>query len=302
MQQPELAQLQAWFLTAMSCPGGAAQGTTLAQQHFGLAPEQVLTRPERLSIYADGYVLRLLDCLQAEFPVLRKTMGAELFDFFARAYIWRHPSRSSTLYDLGAGFADFLAASQPRDHDAAGNAVLQFPIDLARLERARGEAGRAPGLETRAQPSMPDGYAGVDALFGDPGLLQLPACTRLLALSFPVRAFWEQAQGASAELLPPQPAAGQSFVAIARNRYRISMHALERWQFHFLQSASVAATLQQCALQAANATSLPIDQVLADAMLWLPVAMAAGMVGRVDQQENEKKADLHRPFRESGRS
>lgn len=276
--QPELAQLQSWFLTAMTCPGGAPQGAVLAQQRFGLAPEQVLTRPQRLSIYADGYVLRLLDCLQAEFPVLRKTMGAELFDFFARAYLWRHPSRSSTLYDLGAGFAGFLAASQPQGRDASGNAVLQFPIDLARLERARAEAGRAVGLEKQVAAGF-DGFGG---LLGEAGLLLLPPCTRLLALSFPVRAFWEQAQGAGDDMLPPQPAASPGWVAIARCNYRISMHALEPWQFHFLQAAADPATMQQCALQAASAAGLPVDQVLADAMLWLPMATAAGMVMRVD--------------------
>ena len=281
--QPELAQLQAWFLTAMTCPGGAQHGAALAQQRFGMAPEQVLTRPQRLAIYADGYVLRLLDCLQAEFPVLRQTMGLELFDFFARAYIWRHPSRSSTLYDLGGGFADFLAASKPAGRDASGAAMLQFPIDLARLERARAEAGRAVGLETRAVQAQAAGFDGFGGLLGEAGLLLLPPCTRLLALSFLVRAFWEQAQAAGDKVLPPQPAASPSFVAIARWNYRISMHALEPWQFHFLQAAFEPSTLQQCALQAASATCLPVDQVLADAMLWLPVATAAGMVMQVDQ-------------------
>ncbi|KAB8038210.1 HvfC/BufC N-terminal domain-containing protein [Janthinobacterium aquaticum] len=281
--QPELAQLQSWFLTAMTCPGGAPQGAALAQQRFGLAPEQVLTRPQRLSIYADGYVLRLLDCLQAEFPVLRQSMGPELFDFFARAYLWRHPSRSSTLYDLGTGFADFLAASQPQGQHGAGAVILQFPIDLARLERARAEAGRALGLENRTGQAQAGGFDGFGGLLGEAGPLLLPPCTRLLALSFPVRAFWEQAQGASDKVLPPQPAASPSFVAIARWNYRISMHALEPWQFYFLQAAAEPAPLQQCALQAASAADLPVDQVLADATLWLPVATAAGMVTQVDQ-------------------
>lgn len=276
MQQLDLAHVQAWFLTAMTCPGGAAQGMALAGEHYGLAPEQVLARTDRLRIYADGYLLRLLDCLQAEFPVLRKTMGAELFDFFARAYIWRHPSRSTTLYDLGDGFAGFLAASQPAGQAAAGAALLQFPIDLARLERARAVAGRAAGLEKLAQPVQP---AGLEDWFGDAGLLQLPASTQLLSLSFPVRAFWEQAQGASADQLPPQPEPVPAFVAVARWRYRISMHALADWQFYLLQAAGTPSSLQQCALQAAGACGLPVDQVLADAMLWLPAARAAGMVG-----------------------
>lgn len=185
--QSELAQLQGWFLTAMTCPGGAPQGAALAQKRFGLAPEQVLTRPQRLSIYADGYVLRLLDCLQAEFPVLRQTMGLELFDFFARAYLWRHPSRSSTLYDLGAGFADFLAASQPQGQHASGAAILQFPIDLARLERARAEAGRAVGLENRTmQAQVPAGASmALAACWAGPA--RCCCCCRLARVCWPCR-------------------------------------------------------------------------------------------------------------------
>ena len=97
-QQP-LARLQAWFLTAMTAPGGAQRGMELAQHHHGLSQDEVLKsaagRQARLHIYADGYVQRLLECLQADFPVLRKTMGTELFDFFARAYVWLGCARAS---------------------------------------------------------------------------------------------------------------------------------------------------------------------------------------------------------------
>ena len=272
-QQP-LARLQAWFLTAMTAPGGARRGIELAQHHHGLSQGEVLKsaagRQARLHIYADGYVQRLLECLQADFPVLRKTMGAELFDFFARAYIWRHPSRSPTLYDLGGGFADFLAASQP----AGGGEQLRFPVELARLERARSEAGRAPGLEQRAPPPMLD----LAWLTGGETRLRLAPCTRLLALSFPLQAFWREAQAAPDDAMPPQPAPGPGHVAIARLHYRLSMHSLLPWQFHLLQAASDdAGSLQACALRAARACALPVDQVLADAMLWLPLAAAAGI-------------------------
>ena len=276
-QQVPLAQLQAWFLTAMTAPGGAARGAELAQQRHGLAQGDVLkdagNRQARLHIYAEGYVQRLLECLQADFPVLRRTMGAELFDFFARAYVWRHPSRSPTLYDLGGGFADFLAASQPPG--SAG--LLQFPIELARLERARSEAGRAPGLEKHPQSPMHE----IGWLLGEDAGVNLAPCTRLLALSFPVQAFWREAQTAHDGDVPPQPEPGASYLAIARLHYRLSMHSLLPWQFHFLLAArqQPSATLHDCALQAADACSLPRDELLADAMLWLPMAAAAGLIG-----------------------
>lgn len=76
-EQQSLARLQAWFLTAMTAPGGAQRGMELAQHHHGLSRDEVFKsaagRQARLHIYADGYVQRLLECLQVDFPVLRQT-------------------------------------------------------------------------------------------------------------------------------------------------------------------------------------------------------------------------------------
>lgn len=280
LPDPSLPELQAWFLTVMTAPGGLAHGLALAQERYGLG-EADLLRPSggersRLGIYADGYILRLLDCLQADYPVLRKVMGEQLFDFFAKAYIWRHPSRSPTLYDLGAGFADFLAASQPAGLDAAAAPQFRFPVELARLERARSEAGRAPGLEKRLLPPAGDGFDWFDTL---DTTLQLAPCTRLLALSFPLQAFWERAAHlADGSDLPPPPEPAPGFVAIARLHYRLSMFSLQPWQFHYLQASRDGAPSRQCALQAATASGLPTGQVLADAMLWQPLAIAAGLI------------------------
>lgn len=290
-EQAELEQLQAWFLTAMMTPGGAAQGAELARQRHGATQAQML-RPapdgsDRLSIYADGYMLRLLDCLQADYPVLRRVMGPELFDFFARAYIWRQPSRSPTLYDLGAGFADFLLDSQSTA--GAQASLLRFPVDLARLERARSEAGRARGLEKQAQGAM---ACGLDWFSGQVPTICLAPCTRLLALSFPLSGFWQQAQSMQEDTVPAQPEAAPSHVAIARRHYRLAMHDLQRWQFDFLQAASQPISATVCARQASRASGVPIATILAESMLWLPVAMDAGLIYAADME----KAGQDRPF------
>ena len=273
-----LAQVQAWFLTAMTAPGGAARGVELAGQRHGLQAPQVLKGAARLHIYADGYVLRLLECLQADYPVLRRVMGDTLFGFFARAYIWRHPSASTTLHDLGGGFADFLAASQARAGEGAQGAALRFPVELARLERARGEASRAPGLEKLPRPLLPVLPSGLDLLLGQTPAWRLAPCTRLLALTYPVQAYWQQAQAAPDDAVPPQPGEAPGFVAIARLHYRLAMHDLQPWQFYWLQALAGGAPPPDCARQAAQASGRSLDEVLADAMLWLPMAAAAGMI------------------------
>lgn len=279
MSTPSLSELQAWFLTAIAAPGGAERGLALAHQRHGLGEQDLLrvagAARSRLHIYADGYVMRLVECLRADFPLLCKVMGRDLFDFFAKAYVWRHPSRSPTLYDLGGGFADFLARSQPEAMSPEAALLFSFPVELARLERARSETARAPGLENLA-PAAFDSFA---LLSGEDATIRPAPCTRLLALSFPVHAFWEQAMHmAEGEELAPAPAPEATCIAIARLHYRIGVHLLEPWQFHYLQAAAAGAPAHQCALQSAHACALPAGRVLADALLWLPQAAAAALL------------------------
>lgn len=228
--------------------------------------------PAPLHIHADGYVQRLLECLQADYPVLRKVMGDELFAFFARAYVWRHPSASATLYDTGAGFADFLAGSQ---HAAgARGAALRFPVELAQLERARSEAGRAPGLEAgAAHVAVRIGFAIGKCTGLAPGAVHA-AAGPVISLVYLL------ATGAGrAGRRRAGPARGKSaFVAISRMHYRLAMQELQPRQFYCLQALAGGAPLAQCAGQAARASGRAPDEVLADAMLWLPLAAAAGLV------------------------
>lgn len=274
MAQPSLAELQAWFLTAVTAPGGAVQ----AHQQYGWNEDDILRRPasgvSRLHIYADGYVARLLDCLRADYPVLRRLMGVHLFDFFARAYLERHPSRSSTLYDLGHAFPDFLDSTLPAATRAGSAAQFAFPVQLARLERARSEAALAPGLETAGPPA-----AACDLLGHPLTMLRLAPCTRLLALSHPAAAFWESTAALAPDAaLPPPPEPGVTFVAVARARYRVQMHMLAAWQFHYLQAAAAGASGAQCAMHAAQAAQLPRGRVLADAFVWVPQALAGALL------------------------
>jgi hypothetical protein len=279
MTAPPLSALQAWFMTAILTPGGVGRGLALARARHGLAEHEVLRMKDgagsRLHVYADGYVLRLLECMRADYPVLCKVMGRELFDFFAKAYVWRHPSRSTTLYDLGAGFADFLVQSQPAGADAEAAQRFAFPAQLARLERALAEASRAPGLEGRTAPTID----ALSLLSGADAAVGLAPCTRLLALSFPLHAYWQQVAGAPDDApAPPMPAAEPTYIAVGRLHYRVGMHALAPWQFHFLQAAAARAPARECALDAARACGLPAGRVLADALLWLPLACAAVLI------------------------
>ena len=226
---------------------------------------------KRLAVYARGYVLRLVDCLREEFPVLRRLVGDQVFDLFASAYIARQPSQSYSLYGLGAGFADFLEVTRPGG--TGPRSIEAIPANLARLERAISEAQRAAGTESRHSDDVP-----IDALLhASPDLrLRVPDTVRLLHLEFDfAAALAAAARGAR----PEQPHVRETWVAVARRRYRVSAHPVTSQHFAWLQALerSGGLSLREAAAAVASATSAATSAMLADLMVWLPQAIDEGI-------------------------
>jgi hypothetical protein len=272
-----LADLQAWLQARVTAgvwdlPEDAADGPLAAEV---VAGSGALAPRARLAIYAKSYVLRLAECLRAEFPVLAAMIGDEVFNLFAGAYLGARPSRSTTLYDLGAGFAGYLAATRPPG--VAGSdlgPLAALPADLARLERAIAEAGRAEGLEG-APPGAP-----VDAptLLLQPGArLRTPATLQLLELGFD---FTEALAAHRAGEHPAPPPPSPTLVAVARRRYAVRAHVLEPWAFAWLGAVQAGADVQAASAAAAAASGRPAGEVLASLLFWLPTAADAGFVAR----------------------
>ncbi len=65
---------------------------------------------KRMQVYADMYLIRLLDTLAEYFPELRAALGDEYQDV-ARAYLAAHPPTSPSLRELGRELPAFLAGS-----------------------------------------------------------------------------------------------------------------------------------------------------------------------------------------------
>jgi len=114
MVDQSLPLLQHWMITVVTERGSLAEKLQSGTGQHGLRLEDViaekrgLSAEKRLSIYTSGYVLRLLECMRADFPGLRSFVGDSVFDAFARAYIISEPPESPSLFDLGAAFPRFL--------------------------------------------------------------------------------------------------------------------------------------------------------------------------------------------------
>ncbi|NIF71322.1 DUF2063 domain-containing protein [Burkholderia sp. Ap-962] len=169
---------------ATTHPGGLGAGLAQARALHGAGIERVIATAAgvdpraRLAVYADGYWMRLIACLEAEFPALLRLLGPSLFRFFARAYLARHPSRSPTLHTLGAEFPAFLLRSQRRMANGPRPAMQSFALALATLERAIAESGRAAGLEP-FEPAAPASPPMVCAALEPEMSSEVPALARL---------------------------------------------------------------------------------------------------------------------------
>jgi hypothetical protein len=283
----ELANIQKWLTSIIVKPGSINDKIVMADQHYGLNHTQVI-RPapnfssgQKIGIYARGYVLRLMECMSAEYPALQYLLGKELFETFVKAYLVHVPPSSPDLYDLGVSFAAFLKASQPKSTD--GN-MFNLPVELAGLERAIAEVSRCKGLEGTSQATEIDDT--VLYLF-DTGAIRSSPCLKLLKLQFPLAGFVRSVQRGEEATTPVM---GESFTAISRKDYIIHMHDLEEWQWQFLKALQTTNDYMSAINITADICRIAKSTLMADLMLWIPIALKFGYIYR-NNSENHAQSE-----------
>src|SRR5258707_7970201 len=283
MTDQGLKLLQNWMTSVVTERGGLNDKLLWAAERHGLLVEDVVTETcrlsaqKRLGIYVNGYVLRLLECMRADFPALRTFVGESIFDAFARAYIIGAPPKSPSLYDLSAGFPRFLQETKP-DHgflEPEITVLLDLPPEIARIERARAEVMRAPGIENDS-PST-DTFLSF-GMFNEAILLQVTPCLRLLELKFPLVEFLRKLDQ---DDRPGPPAPQTSYVAIGRSNYRIHTQEIAFWQFAFLNACQLPVSLNSAVQRTAEQCGLEPASLFADLMVWLPIAIELGYLRKV---------------------
>ncbi|RYY84220.1 MAG: DUF2063 domain-containing protein [Chitinophagaceae bacterium] len=228
MPEQGLLRLQQWMQGLVLGQGSLPERLSAHAAQWGFDEKSVVaaggvaSERRRLSVYTTGYRLRLLECLAADFPALRQFLGAALFEHFGDNFLQQHHSQSFTLSDLGELFATFLEASRPVDSAP----YFALPAALARVERARHEVLRAPGLEETKQPEwLPDRF-----LF-EPVQVQRSACCRALSTDFALKDFYEALLKEEAAALP---ALEESYLALGRVQYRLTLTALSAAEYQLL--------------------------------------------------------------------
>jgi hypothetical protein len=215
-KQFNLSQIQNWMQSALVEPDSQA------------SPEDFINESSRLNaarhlhIYRQSYIARLRECMKNQFSALAFALGEELFQMFADQYLDAHPSRSYTLNNLGKIFPDFLEETRPDAAEQEKEEWVDFIIELARFEFELAVIFDAHSAEefNLADESTPDEALKPAPLF------------RLFHHRHPVSRYYLDVTEKKAPELPFEE---ESFCAVTRRDYRLSLAELKPAQYYFLE-------------------------------------------------------------------
>lgn len=136
-------------------------------------------RATRLSIYGDGYFLRIVEVMAFNYSSVKNLIGADAFDDLARRYLIKHPSTFKSIDDVGHRLSQFIK----KDPLAK---KWPFLSDLAALEWTAHQAffaNNVPPINTKLLAGLPP--AAWTSL-----RLELDPSVKIQRLDWPVAELW----------------------------------------------------------------------------------------------------------------
>ena len=217
MRPPDLRATIRWFQESVVAPHETRRPSLLPAASL-ILPSKTLRPDQRVAIYADAYLARLVEALESDFPAVSRKLGRRAFHRLCRAYLERHPSRSPSLNPLGRTLPDFMSPGAARD--------------LARVEAAMSEVFDGEPMDTLRPADFgkiaPEKFARLRLSF-------VPTF-RLLALDHDVNGFIDAVRQ-ERRTLPPLRRR-RAWVAVYRKEFQV-------WRVDLQESAHAALSALQ---------------------------------------------------------
>lgn len=139
---PSLRDLQLWIKWIVTDPRGANEAlgepppqvekyknryTEPTKSQLAWIENNTASSAERLSIYAEGYFSRILECLGKDFSRTKKVVGEETFTKLVAEYLKAYPSRFTSIDEVGYKFANFIS-------EFDDSSLVEWVSDLASFE------------------------------------------------------------------------------------------------------------------------------------------------------------------------
>lgn len=125
----------------------------LAPASSVILPSKTLRPEQRVDIYVDAYLARLIEALHHDFPVLTRFLGHDAFHELCRAYLEKHPSRTWSLNPLGRKLPLFLSGKVKMAKREAACALATVEVAMAEVFDEVGVAPLAPGDFAKLDPA-----------------------------------------------------------------------------------------------------------------------------------------------------
>lgn len=197
-----------------------------------LVPSRSLTPDQRLRIYSEAYLARLIETLEEDYPAVLRAVGHRPFHELCRAYLERYPSRHWSLNPLGRRLPEFLLKDGKTPRRKAAR-------DLARVEAAMSEVFDAPS----AEPLRPGDFAKLPpARWGGARLDFVPAF-RLLHLDYHVNPYLDAVRQKRTDL--PALRRRRSWTAVYRKEFKVWRLDLEEPAYAGLSALHRGCTLAE---------------------------------------------------------
>jgi hypothetical protein len=215
----------------------------------------------RMDVYADGYVLRLLEALQSDYAGLAAIAGDDGFDALGRAFIAATPSFFRNLRWYGGGLPAFLASTPPWSE-------RKELADMARFEWAMATVFDAPDVHALQREDL----GSVDPQHWPRLAFSVHPAVQRVALVTDVPAAWSaQARG---EPLPPLPPQVATTWLLTRRQLQVRFRAMAATEAAAFESLAAGRSFAQWCGELGEAVGQ--DAAALQAVQWLGQWLADG--------------------------
>ena len=254
---PELTNLQKLLYRAITAAPGASPNSDLASLSHAIRGDGRLSPLERITIYADAYFYRLLDCLKEDFPATLAVVGEAEFQDLVRSYLTRYPPTEPSVFYAGRYLAEFLQGHRLQER-------RPFLTNLSRLERTVVEVFHGPDAQVLTADEM---RRVAPAKWPELSVHTIPAL-QMLSCEWRVNDTLRAAENGSAA---KEPARGPATILVWRQKMQVYYRELEPAEHAALEVASkggnLAAVCEAFALRLD--TENPAEQINRTLSRWL---------------------------------